>query len=164
MIELPFPEPLSAIAAQFALVRVGRKPAVLLTCGQPWVDLPADLLQRRTPAGVVVAKTPEALEAAARAVEDDTLGLALGYGIARKPERADRCVFMHKDGHEVVAVLADEATEPAVRAALAPMAAADFRIDVIDPLPVVRWRIDFWKEFFNPPAADATPATMEESR
>lgn len=161
--DLPFPEPLSAIAAQLALLRVGRKPAVLITTCQPVAEIPNDLLQQVTPAGVIVAKSPELLAAGVKAVQEGTLGLALGYGIAAKPEHADRCVYLHKDGHEVVAVLADEATEPTVRAALTEMGGADFALAVLEPLHVVRWRIDFWHAFFNPPAP-TVPATTEETK
>lgn len=150
MFDLPFPESLPTISAQLALLRLGRKPLVLLPTTQPGAEVPPGFHTAATLAGTLVAASAEKLAEGKLAVENNTLGIALGYGIPRKPEDADRVVFMHDgEGREIVAVCVNGKTEEAARASLELMAGADFRVGLVSPLFVIRQRLAFWTAFFS---------------
>lgn len=151
MFDLPFPESIPTIRAQLALLRIGRKPAVLIPTTQPGGAPPPGLLTQSTAAGLIVAATPEKLAEAVAAVDDNSLGLALGYGIRSKPDDGDRCVYMHDgEGREILAVVTNAEQEPVVLAALGRMAGDDFKVGLVSPLFVVRQRLAYWSAFYQP--------------
>lgn len=157
--ECPFPESLPTLARQARLLEQGRKPALFIPhwAPRPLFRGPAEV----TPAGVVYYDperlTPSQIHAA---VVAGRLGEILGYGVPSKPDDGDRCVvLLDADGHEVVAVFANAACEPAAREALARMADPDDTIHTVPPLAVLRARATWWKEYF-----DKQPDTTKGTR
>lgn len=147
--ELPFPEPLPALMAQFALLAEGRKRAVLVPYTQPGSG-DRSHTAHETPLGLVY-HTPEVTAAEIdRAVREDTLGDLLGYGIPRKPASADRVVVLRDPtGCEKLAVGCDAATEERVRAAIDRLGNHGDRLSTETPLAVVQDRLRYWAAFFN---------------
>lgn len=146
--ELPFPEPLPALVAQFALLAEGRKRAVLVPYTQPDCERSANA--HCTPLGLVFHAPDVTTDEIDRAVREDTLGDLLGYGIPRKPASADRVVVLRDpSGCEKLAVGCDAATEERVRAAIDRMGNHGDRLSTETPLAVVQDRLRYWAAFFN---------------
>lgn len=148
--DFPFPETPWALGDQLALLRAGRKPLLLLPHGVMPEGLLHGLHRQETPRGLFVAADPAELGAIADALAHDTLGLILGYGIPRKPDAPDRALsLLDRAGREILTVMADAATEPAVAQALARMAGDDHQVAPADPLAVLRARATAWLHFFD---------------
>lgn len=147
--DLPFPEPFHALAAQFALLAKGRKRAVLVPYTQPGAPSSA-CGAHRTPIGWIYAAPEVTPEEIGRALDEDRVGELLGYGIPRKPAKADRVLVLRSaSGNEIVAVACDADTEPAVRAALGALRNDGERLATESALEVIHDRLRYWNTFFN---------------
>ncbi|HLP07951.1 MAG TPA: hypothetical protein VK178_07280 [Opitutaceae bacterium] len=148
--DFPFPETLWSIATQLRLLRAGRKHLVLLPHGIMPDGLIAGLHKLETTRGLLLAADLAEFIAVPQAIEDNTLGLLLGYGIPRKPEDAQLAItLLDGSGHEVLTVMADATTEEAVAQALARMGGETFRVIRSDPFAVLRARAAWWLHFFD---------------
>lgn len=151
MTDLPIPESLDTLAAQFELMAAGVKPAVLVPHWSPQWSVPEGYAMHRTPVGTFFHH-PDRVRAAAidAAVEADEIGYLLGYGVGRKPLHPTATLMLaNAVGQEVVAVLVDRGTEKHVRAALEAMRRARQTIIAQAALTVVRARLAAWTRYFE---------------
>ena len=160
--DYPFPESLVALAAQLRLLRLGRKRLILLPHGILPPGLISGLHSLHTTVGLLLAADPAEFICVPEAIEENTLGLLLGYGIPHKPEHPDRALTLRDaHGQEILTVMADAATEPAVEAALLQMADSSHCIQRADPFEVLRARARWWLHFFDAITPDTiTPDTV----
>jgi hypothetical protein len=151
--DIPFPETLEALTEQLGMLRDGRKPAVLVPHWSPAWQAPEGVDLIPTPAGTVaVLHGVLAADDVQAAVREDRLGLLLGYGVARKPDRPTSClVLTDSQGAEILAVLVDRDNAAAVLVALEQMRRPEQKIVARAPLDVIQARLAWWTQFFAEP-------------
>lgn len=148
--DLPFPEALPTLAAQFALLLAGVKPAVLVPHLSPHAPAPAGIVATTTPVGMVFHRAGEwNAQGIDHAVRRGMLGFLLGYGVAEKPAHPTGVLVLRDAaGLEVVTVNVDERTRATVAAALARMQQPGMTIEAATPLAVLRARAAWWMDYF----------------
>ncbi len=148
--DFPFPETLWSLGCQLQLLRTGRKRLLLLPHGVMPEGMLTGLHTQATHRGTFAAVDPVEFIELPSAIAEDRIGDLLGYGIARKPEQPDRAVsLVDEHGREILTVMADAATEPAVRTALRAMADQTQRVIPTEPTEVLRERARWWLHFFE---------------
>jgi len=148
--DLPFPETLPTLEAQFALLAAGRKAAVLLPHWSPQWRAPAGFAVHATPCGTFFFD-PRNLVAYVidRDLAADEIGRVLGYGVPRKPARpVGALALLAADGSEVLAVLVDAGSRAAAQAALEPMAGPAQRVELVPVAQIIRGRLAWWTQHF----------------
>lgn len=156
--DFPFPETLPALALQLQLLRHGRKRLVLLPHGVVPPDSLHGLHLRETHRGTFAAADPDELMNLDYALAHDLIGLPLGYGIGAKPEQPDRAITLRDGaGREVLTVMADPATAPAVHAALRQLGDETCTVAEANPFAVLRERAAWWLHFFDSLQPETSP-------
>lgn len=103
------PEPAATIDAQMDAFNDGRKPAVLITKGEAMPEVPEGAKTYDIESGTLIYKDDTTL---AKALNPETLGEALGYGVGSKPENPTGAVVSKDATGRVVAEQATDETNP----------------------------------------------------
>lgn len=146
-LDMPFPEPVEAIARQVEWVRDGLKPAVLVPHWQPpGVEL-SGLQTVAAPAGLF-AFPPESLDlpAVLAAAAKGNFGCLLGYLTPRKPKEPHSCVtLLSEHGVELWSHLVDDSTQAAATILLSGLMRPGERVQSESPWTTAMRRVKYWE-------------------
>jgi hypothetical protein len=117
-IDLPFPEPIPAIAFQLVLVLAGKKPCCFVPFYSPAIDLGPNLTTMPTTRGIVVIRRDTLVDERSRLLTEiiERPGLALGYGVPDKPASPHSFVktLLSDKSVELISIVCDEDTEDTI--------------------------------------------------
>jgi hypothetical protein len=147
-VDFPFPEQPETLVYQLRWLSQGKRAAVFIPYYMPNVRMGGEFSQVYTHRGLFIFnKEKLSEEEILKAVEEDTLGDILGYGISRKPQKPIGAVTIRaKNGIEKQAVVVGEEDVLPVLQAAHDMADDDDIVDIEDANAMVLKRINYWKQ------------------
>lgn len=145
----PVPESTATLAAQFDLLKEGKRRAVLITEGALVPELPEGMATHETPAGLFVFDPAKVTaEELTKATAENRVGEVLDYGVSGKPPTAaqtpgaaNTVVVRAADGTEIQSVVTDEANRPNVEKAAEAVKPADGTVTIEPAEKVIQERM-----------------------
>jgi len=154
-VDIPFPEPIPAIAFQLILVLAGKKPCCFVPFYSPAVDLGAHLVAVPTARGLVILRRDTPADERDRLLTDviERPGLALGYGMPDKPKSAHSFVktLMSSQSVELLTIACDAESEGIVDGILARFQthAPGSTIVKTSPVDTALHRLAWWTAYYE---------------